>query len=615
MESCRSRRVRFRHRLSPVLVSLLCVSAAAAGDGGQPRRVWFGDVRSRLHLAPADERAAVLYAFAGVLRPGAPRKPLPAGVTKDADPRLVFLSVSDGTRPARVVLGGGTGLVAALDDAVARVRRVVAGGTPARWLKLDLVDRVVVLPEARRGLPLVRETSLFGLAFHRRRGLAFLPEEILARRLMGRFNEIRAERITAYVKAQRGSAPPLPGLQEKEDLYRFTTRGYFTDGRIVAPLYRGHRLYGAMSRERALASARAGAAYLVRSLDKTGRFVYAYFPRTDGASKRYNILRHAGTVYALLDVYRETHDARVLEAARRGIGYLLTHIKPMPLGGRETACVVEDDVVKLGGNALAIVALAEYQRATGDRRHLPVMVRLAEWIRGVQDPDTGRFTVHRQRYSDRKVSRFVSDYYPGEALLALARLYRVDDAPADKKRREGWLDVAEKNARYLITVRDNVPAEKQIHDHWLLYALDELYRLRKNPLYLRHARRISRVILLRQRRLSTDPDWLGSYHTPPRSTPTATRTEGLCAACRLLRNAGEATEAQKVLAAAASGLRFQMYNQFGPETAMYLPDPARCLGGIRRSLTDFEIRIDYVQHHISAALGYARLLAEKRTVP
>ena len=62
--------------------------------------------------------------------------------------------------------------------------------------------------------------------------------------------------------------------------------------------------------------------------------------------------------------------------------------------------------------------------------------------------------------------------------------------------------------------------------------------------------------------------------------------------------------------AVALGVRFQMYTQFASETAMYVPDPRRCRGGIRRGLDNFEIRIDYVQHHISAVLGYCRILEE-----
>ena len=40
---------------------------------------------------------------------------------------------------------------------------------------------------------------------------------------------------------------------------------------------------------------------------------------------------------------------------------------------------------------------------------------------------------------------------------------------------------------------------------------------------------------------------------------------------------------------------------------MYLNDPQRSLGGFRRSLTNFEIRIDYVQHNISALVALYRI--------
>ena len=98
---------------------------------------------------------------------------------------------------------------------------------------------------------------------------------------------------------------------------------------------------------------------------------------------------------------------------------------------------------------------------------------------------------------------------------------------------------------------------------------------------------------------------------PPRSTPTATRTEGLSAAYELARDFGSDEEADEILEAVVLGLRYQMSTQFAPPSAMYLPNPARCLGGVRRSLTSFEIRIDYVQHHLSAALGYWRILKQQ----
>jgi hypothetical protein len=43
---------------------------------------------------------------------------------------------------------------------------------------------------------------------------------------------------------------------------------------------------------------------------------------------------------------------------------------------------------------------------------------------------------------------------------------------------------------------------------------------------------------------------------------------------------------------------------------MYLPNPPRALGGFHTSLTDYEIRIDYVQHNISSLLGLYRALGE-----
>jgi hypothetical protein len=146
------------------------------------------------------------------------------------------------------------------------------------------------------------------------------------------------------------------------------------------------------------------------------------------------------------------------------------------------------------------------------------------------------------------------------------------------------------------------------HDHWLLYGLNELYRLRPNPLYLSHSRRIVDAIITSQHRNNVDLDWIGGFYSPPRSTPAATRTEGLCAAYQLQQEFNGATEG--IVETAELALRFQLQTQLTPESVMYLPEPQRALGGFRRSLTEFEVRIDYVQHNISSLLCWSALLNE-----
>lgn len=312
----------------------------------------------------------------------------------------------------------------------------------------------------------------------------------------------------------------------------------------------------------------------------------------------------------MLELYEVTGGEALLEATERALGYLECEmVRPCRVGEIGAACLLDDGNVELGGNGLAIVALAQHFAVTGGRSRRPVAGHqslidgLGRWMLAVQAED-GEFTIHKQAHPNGRISNFVSQYYPGEALLALAR--RPEPDPV-------WVDGAARGARWLIEVRDKGKLIHALnHDHWLLYALNDIHRLRPDPLYLEHASRITRAILDRQRRVyPCNPDWVGSFYTPPRSTPTATRSEGLGAAYYLLRDAGRGKEAAEILAALKRGVRFQLQTQLLPETALYLPDPARVLGWFRRSLTNYEIRIDYVQHNISALLLLRRILLEE----
>ena len=141
--------------------------------------------------------------------------------------------------------------------------------------------------------------------------------------------------------------------------------------------------------------------------------------------------------------------------------------------------------------------------------------------------------------------------------------------------------------------------------------MNELYRQRPNPLYLNQALRIARAILESQNRNPIYTDWRGSFYIPPRSTSTATRIEGLYSAYLLAQDFGYPEETKTILEGIWLGIRFQLQTQFRPESVLYLTDPQRCLGGFHRSLTNFDIRIDYLQHNISSLLGLYRILTNK----
>ena len=114
--------------------------------------------------------------------------------------------------------------------------------------------------------------------------------------------------------------------------------------------------------------------------------------------------------------------------------------------------------------------------------------------------------------------------------------------------------------------------------------------------------------MLSQNREPEYPDWLGSYYQPPRSTPTATRSEGLCAVYQLARDFRTSREANQILSTLEMGIAFQLQTQFRPESVMYVSDPQRSLGGFHSSLTNFRLRIDYTQHNISSLLCAIRVL-------
>ncbi len=520
----------------------------------------------------------------------------PATATPSENLRFAMVTLRRPSGALRVASGTGVGIEAAVEAAA---RQTLVGASNPDELSPLRLDVLSVLeseepfsPSAK--LTLGDELGLVGL-FLPEESLWVMPDEILAHKFFSESDgSIDAPELVAYLRATRpGAAKINPTTARRVRFDSYLTRS----GRAVA-LYRGNPPPPEPTPPALLDAATRAGHYLLRHQRPDGSFHYLYQPWRDEVGGVYNVLRHAGTCFALYDLARATGVTAFQEAADRGLAWLFEKHSVPRNKGAELA-IVDQDEAKLGGAALALLATAEAPNVREQPERLERARKLARYILAQQEP-SGRF-IAKTTWSTQDPDDFESAYYPGEAIFALMRLYAIDPNP-------DWLAAAERGAEFLIKVRDANKADAELdHDHWLLMGLDELHRNTGRALYVSHGTRIGNAII-QAMNTGPYPDWAGSYYQPPRATPASTRAEGLVALIRMLDRASAPTEPFR--AALKKVTSFVLRCQITEENSLYYLNPGAALGGIRKSLTSNAVRIDFVQHAISAFLGLRELSAK-----
>lgn len=331
------------------------------------------------------------------------------------------------------------------------------------------------------------------------------------------------------------------------------------------------------NRQRRRAAIEAAMDYVIGAIASDGRVRYR--ARADGTVlDGYNVVRHAGTMFALAVGLRANPRADGIAALNRGTNGLrafLVRFSPT------ADALVYRGKIKLGGVALAALAEVEAYLTTAESHHLDAANRYAGYLLEALSPD-GAF-IHQRSWPSRATLPFVSRYYPGEAIFALARLYEVGGDPR-------FLAAARQAARYLIEVRDRgLEIGELDHDHWLLYGLEVLDRCAPDQAWWEHGQRIAGTIVkaLRAHPGSCQRADFGTT----RSAPIATRIEGLMAAVRMALARGQRDQALAWRAAAERVESTLLDNRVhrGPLAGGFVGDTG---GRV--------VRIDVVQHALSA---------------
>ena len=352
--------------------------------------------------------------------------------------------------------------------------------------------------------------------------------------------------------------------------------------------------------------AHAGARWLANAVRSDGAFYYAYDPVAHRyETTEYNEVRHAGTAYALFQVYGATRDHDLLVAAENAARYIADQSRPVPDGGR---AYVYDGQTKLGGQALALVALLERRRVTQDTSYDPLIYDLATFLLSLERKDpVGRYYHYYDFEQGERQPRPESSFYPGEALLALTRLgQQFADRP--------YLAYAERAANYLVYQRDgDLPTLGKVpdQDHWLTIALSELYRFAPNQAYATVAYLQAESMLADQYR-DGDPSRIGAARSrgPISFTNTATRGEALVAAWGLATFRGDQERVGPIAAGAQRNAQFQMRVQYTEDNSQAFPKPELLVGAWAKDPGEPSVQIDRVQHNISALIGVWHLTRE-----
>lgn len=528
-------------------------------------------------------------------------------------------------KAARCAQGAGPSPAAAVDMAAARLvqRYGTTLATPRVRLKLDLVTdvRAGVVGES---VPL-EDAGLVGVWTD---GAFLAPSELIERDLLSSRSARWRHEAAAEALSERAGAPAPLEADTRAILFRTSAWVEAADSsRPPMALYRAHsRARPALEPPLLVERAAWAGSYLARATNARGEIRYHYEVGRATERDDYNLLRHAGSVWALLGAYERTGEPSLRMAATRALGHLMsvTEVgdRRGPFGGGRARFVVSPrstgPLLKLGGSGLALLAIDQYLR-TAYLDPSWTEAEAAEW-RQIGD-ELATFLVSTQQKSGEMTSFLpykpgdwvpteASMYYPGEAALALVRWYETTGETA-------WLATARRAADWLIDVRDKgLQPEELATDHWLMMALSHLYRHGRDQRYLDHSLALARSVLPNYERgieVSTRyPDYRGGFYDPPRSTPAATRSEGLIGVLDTCAMAGiDCSWIDPVL---RDSIGHQLLVQYTPDLLYWVPDPTLVAGGWAGGILDTSIRNDYVQHALSAILGFERLLQARAGV-
>ncbi len=212
--------------------------------------------------------------------------------------------------------------------------------------------------------------------------------------------------------------------------------------------------------------------YMLNQIKDDGKFIYEVNLKTGEVSTDYNIIRHCGSVWSLIEYYNFLgKDANKEDLNKIKTAYNYIFNNRLLKNGDDTYYILTDkSKSKVGSNALMILASIELYKATGDNAYLDDANKMAKGLIYLQDQD-GAF-YHTINNNFEKSNKNESEIYNGEINFALVTLYGVT-------KNEIYLNSVLKSMDYYIAT-NSINTSNQ----WFSYFYAELIKYVKDPKYI-----------------------------------------------------------------------------------------------------------------------------------
>lgn len=467
------------------------------------------------------------------------------------------------------------------------------------WVRIDIVQSTQRLSRAKFTEKLA---ATFRMNYWRE-GVSFDPEfktALLEMEINGQafFKPSKAHKIgknrsgswvdydavMSYLKRRSGELAVDP--KSVPYVWTFTTAGVFTDGEKIWQLSdkedctKGIRVFTDPKTEIA-DFVGDGERFLVNQIQDDGKFVYGYFPAKQKILSSYNYVRHFSSLYALLEAIpftgREADYAKVKQAIQWGLDHALVE--------RDGALFIDDrGELKLGGQALLLLTLCQYQNVTHDETFMPILMKVFKGVPYFRQ-DSGKL-VHVLNPDLSLKSAYRIIYYEGE-IVALSRLYQLNHDQA-------VMDFVKKILDYMVANDYG-----KYHDHWISYAINEALRVfPDNRDYMS---------------LGLKNVFIHLKFIEERDTAYPTLLELLDAAVKMtdmikasgnedLMEPYDLVHLRQVMDYRA---QYELITGgFFPEIAMYFYNPEKFIGGFYARHDNFRTRIDDCEHFLSGLVNY-----------